>query len=257
MRKYPFIKKGDMFGRWVAIEDEQPNERYIQCRCSCQGNTVRKIPTDSLWRGQSKSCGCIAAEKSKERYKNKLGENKIEICEDYAKVYMDDNDYFIIDIDDVEKIKLYTWHRNLQRGGYIIANKRVHIDGNKHGTIHLARYIMDCPQGMVVDHINGDVSDNRKINLRICTNQQNSCNVIINTNNTSGHSGVHWDKVRENTKNARYQAYVGYKGQRYRGNFKVSDYGSQEKAYEAACQWQEEMANKLYGEFSVYNSRKN
>lgn len=114
---------------------------------------------------------------------------------------------------------------------------------------------MDCPQDMVVDHINGNISDNRKINLRICTNQQNSCNVIINTNNTSGHSGVHWDKARENTKNARYMAYIGYKGKRYRGNFKVSDYGSQEKAYEAACQWQEEMANKLYGEFSVYQSR--
>ena len=245
------IKRGDKFGKWIVLEDEKP-QRKILCKCVC--GTIRKVNKDGLLEGRSASCGCVSANKSKERNSHKLGENRIEICEDYAKVYMQGDDYFIIDIEDVDKIKLYTWNRNLQRDNYIIANKRMSIDG-KRGTVHLARYIMDCPKDMVVDHINGNISDNRKVNLRICTSQQNSCNIPIKANNTSGHSGVHWDKTRENTKNARYQAYITYKGKVHKKTFKVSDYKSKEQTYEFACQWQEEMANKLYKEFSVYNSR--
>jgi hypothetical protein len=251
-RKYPMIKQGDRFGLWVALENEQPCIRYIKCKCDC--GTIRNVSHDSLYRGASKSCGCIAANKSKERNLYKLGDNKIEICNDYAKVYMKDDDYFIIDVEDVNKIRLYSWHRNPQRGNYITANKRVHIDKTK-GTIHLARYIMDCPKDMVVDHINGNVSDNRKSNLRICTYMQNSHNTILHCDNTSGHKGVYWDKSRENTPSARYQAYIGDKNHRYRSNFKVSDYSSKEEAYKSACEWQEKMTDELYGEFSAYKSR--
>ena len=253
-RKYELIRKGNKFGKWTSLENEVAlsGQRYILCQCDC--GTIRKVATDSLWRGTSKSCGCVSGQKTKDRYKRKIGDNKIEICNNYAKVYMKNDDYFIVDVEDIDKIKQYTWHRNFRRGNYITANKRIHLDGTK-GTLQLARYIMDCPYDMIVDHINGNVSDNRKSNLRICTNQQNSCNSTISKRNTSGHSGIYWDKERENTKNERYQAYVGDKGKRYRGNFKVSDYGSKEQAYKEACKWQEEMANKLRGEFSVYNSR--
>lgn len=48
-----------------------------------------------------------------------------------------------------------------------------------------------------VDHINGDINNNRIENLRASTKSQNQCNTRIRTNNTSGVKGVHWDKRKQ------------------------------------------------------------
>jgi len=47
-----------------------------------------------------------------------------------------------------------------------------------------------------IDHINGQRDDNRIINIREVSNQQNSLNSKISKNNTSGIKGVYWDKSR-------------------------------------------------------------
>jgi predicted Fe-S protein YdhL (DUF1289 family) len=45
-------------------------------------------------------------------------------------------------------------------------------------------------KGMVVDHINGDPSDNRAVNLRICTKSQNGMNRNAPKNSKTGVKGV-------------------------------------------------------------------
>ena len=42
--------------------------------------------------------------------------------------------------------------------------------------VYLHRVIAGAAKGQVVDHINGDTLDNRRANLRICTQQQNTFN---------------------------------------------------------------------------------
>ena len=49
---------------------------------------------------------------------------------------------------------------------------------------------------MVVDHINHNKLDNRKENLRICEHQENTYNKGLCSTNTSGVTGVTWDKLR-------------------------------------------------------------
>jgi hypothetical protein len=42
--------------------------------------------------------------------------------------------------------------------------------------VFLHREITKAPKGMQVDHVNGDVLDNRRCNLRVCTAAQNNSN---------------------------------------------------------------------------------
>ena len=93
----------------------------------------------------------------------------------------------LIDAEDVDKVKDYTWNVHSKRlYCYTLLNK---------SNTGLHRYIMNAPEGMVVDHINGDTLDNRKCNLRICTQQENLMNRPKPKNNTSGRKGVYWDKT--------------------------------------------------------------
>lgn len=52
-------------------------------------------------------------------------------------------------------------------------------------------YYGKYPEG-VIDHINGNTRDNRIENIRDCSQSENCRNRAMMSNNTSGHTGVHW-----------------------------------------------------------------
>jgi hypothetical protein len=84
------------------------------------------------------------------------------------KVPVGKNDFAIVDDDDLELVSKYAWQAAASGSGvglvYAVTRLRMH------------RLIIQAPSGMMVDHINGDTLDNRRSNLRLCTNAENQQN---------------------------------------------------------------------------------
>jgi hypothetical protein len=94
--------------------------------------------------------------------------------------------------------------------------------------------------GKQIDHINGDKLDNRKANLRVCTNGQNHMNIKKYAGKTSKYKGVWWNKER-----GKWQTDIKLdKKKRYVGRFE--DENEAGLAYNAA-------AIALFGEFALLN----
>ena len=82
----------------------------------------------------------------------------------------------------------------LHKEGYIL----IRIGGRRYKAHRLAFLYMTgrWPKDQI-DHINGDRADNRWHNLREATNTENARNrQRLNRNNTSGVTGVYWDKQK-------------------------------------------------------------
>ncbi len=90
----------------------------------------------------------------------------------------------LIDDQDADRVLARTWR--LTPRGYAMAS----IDQTRNVLMH--RLILDAPAGMVVDHVNGDKLDNRRENLRLVTQAQNTQNVPARAKSTSRYRGVSW-----------------------------------------------------------------
>lgn len=139
--------------------------------------------------------------------------------------------YSIVDDEDFEKVSQFKW--TFGTNGYAFRN----IKRDK-SMIYLHRFLICPPEGMIVDHINQDKLDNRKINLRICTHSQNHANQGLQKNNTSGFRGV--------TKNGeKWEARVKHFG-------KTLHFGLFDSKIMAAKQYNKK-AVELFGKFALVN----
>lgn len=86
----------------------------------------------------------------------------------------------IIDDEDYLKVKDYVWRLTRKKyndgSNYLYVSSHINIAKYKTKTVYLHRIITDCPAGLVVDHIDGNTLDNRKSNLKICTQSENCKN---------------------------------------------------------------------------------
>jgi hypothetical protein len=104
--------------------------------------------------------------------------------------------FAIVDDEDYDDLVKHNWNAawaSTNNSFYVVRQRRK-IDPSGPDAVRMHRIIMNAPKGMVVDHINHDTLDNRKVNLRVCTTAQNSMNKVKSSNNTSGYKGVCWHK---------------------------------------------------------------
>jgi hypothetical protein len=100
--------------------------------------------------------------------------------------------YFaIVDDEDFEKINQYDWHviSSGEHTHYAV-RQSLYKRGHKRRKIYMHREIVGNTEG-VVDHINHNGLDNRKCNLRPCTQSQNMQNQR-STRGSSKFKGVAW-----------------------------------------------------------------
>lgn len=140
----------------------------------------------------------------------------------------------IVDAADHEWLMQWKWCANFQHGlWYAVRAKRPKL-------IRMHRVILNAPDGIRVDHKDGDGLNNRRDNIRLCTPQQNSFNISPQSKSTSRFRGIHQVKST-----GKWECCIKCNGKtRYLGHFDNEEVAA--KVYDVA-------ARELYGEFARLN----
>ena len=209
---------GSKFGKLTVIERNGRIGTYVMWKCQCDCGNIVNVRSSHLLSGHTTSCGCYKKVVNKKP-------NEYDLSNDYGICFFNNGGFFIFDKEDYEKIKDYTWCK--KDNGYVINSKME----------RLHRIIMNCPNDKVIDHINHNPLDNRKSNLRICSQMENSYNMPIPSNNKSGCRGVGYDKSCK-----LWKAKIQYNRKLiYLGGFKTK---------EEAVRARKEAERKYYGDFA-------
>lgn len=107
------------------------------------------------------------------------------------KIKLTQGKFALVDDEDFEELNKYKWSTLKHTHTYYAC--RVY----KKYMILMHRVVLKAKKGEICDHINRNGLNNTRSNLRIATRRQNAINSKINARNTSGHTGVSWDKSRK------------------------------------------------------------
>lgn len=143
----------------------------------------------------------------------------------------------LLDAPDWERLRVFKWSTIRTRAGKVYAYGCVN---GKSALMH--RVILGCSSAEQVDHKNGDGLNNRRENLRRCSNTQNSMNRKKRGDTSNPYKGI---KRRVNVTCERWEAIITIEGRRrYLGSFITPEEAA--RAYDAAA-----LAN--FGEFALVN----
>ncbi len=146
----------------------------------------------------------------------------------------------LVDDIDFDRLNKHRWYGNKDHGSvsriYVYSTTFINWN-NKSRRLKLHRFILDIDNPKIlVDHINGDTLDNRRENLRICNNRENSNNSKAKGGMYSKYKGVTWHK-----KNKKWQVVINHE---YVGQFNSELEAA--KAYDIK-------ATQLHKEFAKLN----
>lgn len=184
-------------------------------------------PQDHLKTKGCRLCGIKGRAKNRSIYELKKKFEGLIQPEEYKLIPLPSGHLVMVDNEDFDRVKNINWRGASTNGKY--------ADNPVYG--RMSRYLINCSEGMVVDHINGNPLDNRRSNLRICTQQQNLLNKS-SSNGSSKYKGVRYN-------NCSWSARLIYKGLEYN----LGKYSAEEEAGRAY----DKKAKELFGEFAYLN----
>ena len=233
---------GQKFGRLTVIEraDEYVSpkgQRHIRWLCNCDCGKQITVKGNHLKSGNTKSCGCLESEMIAERnisYCKKY--NTYDLSGEYGIGYTSKGEEFYFDLEDYDLIKDYCW--NYDKDGYVVS----HLSGTKNRRSGIKMHRLLFPDSDKVDHIKHINHDNRKSELRPVTASQSNMNKGLSSNNTSGVTGVSYNKTED-----KWIAHIGINHKKYQKKF---------VNFEDAVRQRKEWEEKYFGEYSYNNSMK-
>lgn len=129
----------------------------------------------------------------------------------------------LMDDDDFEAQGKFKWCVKKHHGNWYARRRK----GDGQVTLH--QEIIGKKKGFVTDHINGNALDNRRCNLRLCTNAENQRNTKSRQGTSSVYLGVSWDKEMK-----KWEAGIRINGKHKRlGRFKDEESAARCKDYHA------------------------
>lgn len=157
------------------------------------------------------------------------------------KIKLTQGKYTIVDDDDFEHLSFFKWCvHSSKKGVHKYAYRSQKIKG-KRFSVMMHRQILNVIGNVKVDHINHNTLDNRKKNLRICSDSQNNMNQLPQgRKKQSKYKGVGFHKKAQ-----KWRAYIKKSG-------KQTHIGYYETQLECAIAYNE-AAKKLFGEFAFLN----
>lgn len=157
-------------------------------------------------------------------------------------IYLTKSKYTIVDDEDYEMLNQYKWYYDVNKNGTQRV-LRTGYAGGKYTKYSMPRIIMNAPSSMVVDHVNRNQLDNRKTNLRVCTQRQNCMNAKQPSGKYTCYKGL---KYYDKNPYRPWIARIRVNNKTYSGKFRSTE--------EVAALDYNVLAKKYHGEYAVYNN---
>jgi hypothetical protein len=134
---------------------------------SSPGELREVLPTDTCRNFKQKRWLRPRSKQAKNVPASTIREPDGEVC----RIPLGHDRFAIVDAADYEDLSKYRWCASCMNGRAYAVRRT-----EKGRTVYMHRQIMHAPKGSIVDHIDHNILNNRRCNLRVCTPEQNYAN---------------------------------------------------------------------------------